>query len=154
MATFREKFQEFLLDQGVQSIYSTAATDEHEIRMKAQGSMLSQNQKQEAEQIADVFFNEADKIVFADGRFPKVLAENMIGVKHTDTSASVGVTMYARSLIAYRLGRMNIGNDYDVEAVYVSTHIATREGDSEISHRVQPGEAVDDYRITVKMGLF
>lgn len=150
MATFREKFQEYLRGEGIESICSTTSVTHYEELMALQEKDLNQKQKAEAEMVAEEFFTNADEIKFRDGFFPVVKLESIIEVQHLTCAKIHNVAQYAGTMIAHRLGRMNIGNDYDVNATYIATY----DGDNQVSPRLLGENSMDQYRITVEMELF
>lgn len=150
VATFREKFQEYLRSQGVESICSTTSVEEYEQLMQVQRKELNQKQRREAELLVDEFFDNADEMIFRDGYFPVIKMESIVEVNHITCISLQRVAQYAKTMIAHRLGKLNVGNDYDVNAEYIATY----DGDRQISPRIFGENSMDQYRITVELELF
>ncbi|MBQ8298727.1 MAG: hypothetical protein IJX99_02490 [Clostridia bacterium] len=150
MATFREKFQEFLESQGVESVHSVTSVDEYEEVLMDQRKGLNQKQQREAELLVEEFFENADDIIFREGYFPVIKMENIVEVKHITCVSLPRVAQYAETMIAHQLAGMHIGNEYDVNAAYIATY----DGDKQISPRLLGENSMDQYRITVEVELF
>lgn len=150
MATFQEKFDEYLETENVKCARTAPATaaEYFEKEVKKYQNLLNKKQMLEASDIANTFMEDAEDMIIEEYDFPVLHLKSVLEVPHISCVALHQIASGAKSIISQKIAK-EYGSDFEINIYYVATYTNT----NQVSPRFLTEGAKDQFVVDIEILL-